>query len=133
MNKENTATLYRKFPELFRGSDQTTSDSPMPPEFFCRDGWFRIVHDLARDIAATAKSVGVAVPVCRQVKEKFGGLRFSLGPIDERIAAVVAKRISEAEALSLHTCEICGAPGERRQLRYVQTLCTAHHSEASDE
>lgn len=60
--------------------------------------------------------------VAVQVKEKFGGLRFYVnGATDE-----IYNYISFAESMSYHTCEECGAPGERYTDGWHTTLCEIH-------
>lgn len=65
------------------------------------------------------------LPEIMQVKEKFGGLRFYAG------GAVGSDRsyINFAEALSMRTCEWCGAPGEARSDGWTKVLCEKHHKE----
>ena len=75
--------------------------------------------------------------VIKQVKEKFGAIRFYyevIGPEDlpaeeqptgevfERLRAVT-KSLEEA---SVSKCEICGQPGHRRGNGWIKTLCDAH-------
>ena len=59
--------------------------------------------------------------VVKQVKEKYGTLRFYYEGGDDYVAGLVAM----AEAMSGRTCEKCGAPGrnEPRRGRWWSTLC----------
>ena len=81
--------------------------------FECGAGWRDlIVWALDRMVAAD--------PNLRihQIKQKFGSLRINpQSSVDE-----VWRLSSEAEARSLHTCELCGQPGAVREGRYV-TRC----------
>ena len=61
-------------------------------------------------------------PQIQQIKEKFGSLRVYVSYGDE----VVHELIGYAEYLSSVTCEVCGAPGEMRNDRWVKTLCDDH-------
>jgi len=123
MHQELTQKLYDDFPELYRGRNRSPRESSMCYGFACDDGWFQIIYDLSADMMAIVKAEGLAVPEVTQVKEKLGGLRFyPRYGISEKIQ----QRIEEAEALSLKTCEICGAPGERRHGLWVRTLCDEH-------
>jgi len=63
--------------------------------------------------------------VASQVKEKYGMLRFYYDGGDDRITGMV----DLAEAMSLVTCEQCGAPGETRSGGWVRTLCDIHYVE----
>lgn len=69
------------------------------------------------------------LPVIQQIKEKFGGLRFYIyGGTD-----TTGYYIEFAELLSYRTCEVCGAPGERRTGGWIKTLCDHHQQEALAE
>lgn len=59
-----------------------------------------------------------------QIKEKFGTLRFYYKPYDEKFN----KLVSDAEHKTAHLCEWCGAPGIRRPLAWVKTLCDKHEA-----
>lgn len=61
----------------------------------------------------------------RQVKEKFGSLRFYYDGGDEYISGLV----SMAESMSGITCEECGAPGESGGNGWISTLCETHRTE----
>ena len=64
--------------------------------------------------------------VVRQVKEKFGGLRFYTEGGDEYIQGMIYM----AEHLSISTCEVCGKPGRRgRKGSQIVTLCEEHAKE----
>ena len=77
-------------------------------------GWSKIIADLIEDLNKLGWDGDVA-----QVKEKFGGLRFYIGPCSRE----VLDRITEAENESYKTCEVCGEPGEPRETGWVKTLC----------
>jgi hypothetical protein len=53
------------------------------------------------------------------VKEKFGELRFYMTGYNDEID----KLIDAAEDLSARTCEICGQPGELRDIGWLYTWC----------
>lgn len=57
-----------------------------------------------------------------QIKEKFGGLRFYIGPATPQIR----ERIGLAERESYQTCESCGLPGSLRGGNWLRTLCDKH-------
>ena len=60
-----------------------------------------------------------------QIKEKFGGLRFYVGPADDKIVAQLEAQIDAAENASYRMCEICAAPGEQRGGGWIHTYCDA--------
>jgi hypothetical protein len=57
--------------------------------------------------------------VVRQVKEKFGTLRFYYSGGDDTIDGMVQM----AESMSSVTCECCGNPGESAQNDWITTIC----------
>lgn len=63
--------------------------------------------------------------VVRQIKEKFGGLRFYYDGGDDQVHGMV--RMAEAWASTV--CEQCGNPGKLRGGGWVQTLCDVHEEE----
>lgn len=74
---------------------------------------------------------GVTIPpevhqvIVRQVKEKFGTLRFYYDGGDDEISGMVRM----AESMSGFMCEECGAPGELRHGGWIRTLCDTHEAE----
>lgn len=61
--------------------------------------------------------------VADQVKEKFGTLRFYYSGGDEYVYGIIRM----AEAMTAHTCEVCGAPGQAESVSgWVKTVCAAH-------
>lgn len=63
--------------------------------------------------------------IVRQIKEKFGGLRFYYDGGDEHIAGMV----SMAESWAARTCETCGNKGKQRSGGWIRTLCDEHEAE----
>lgn len=78
----------------------------------CGPGWKSIYEPLI----GLCRKEGVKI---LQIKEKFGALRFYVGPAPDRILDAIAA----AEAKSQTTCEQCGAPGKRRDDGWIRTLC----------
>lgn len=58
-----------------------------------------------------------------QTKEKFSSLRYYVHDIPEDKHEEVNKLISEAESLSMKTCEYCGNPGKLQEGGWMKTLC----------
>ena len=66
----------------------------------------------------------------RQIKEKFGTLRFYIGEANDEVRHIVA----DIEEETYSVCEECGAVGElRMDLGWDRTLCNDHHIEALDK
>ena len=80
------------------------------------------VEDARLKMLAAAK----AVPVVEQVKSKFGTLRFYA----RRGTAKHHAYVEFAECISGRVCEVCGAPGKRREVGWVSTLCDVHDAES---
>ena len=64
--------------------------------------------------------------VVRQIKEKFGGLRFYYDGGDDEISGMVRM----AESWAARSCETCGAPGTSGGKGWIKTLCPTHRAEA---
>jgi hypothetical protein len=89
-------------------------------------GWKDIVDPLEE----LCDRHGVLVMQC---KEKFGGLGFYVGgpeEISQEDWDNVTARIENAERVSCHICEECGAPGETRDIGgWLKTVCDQHYEE----
>ncbi len=129
MNEVLSKKLLDDFPVLFRHR----SESSMQRGFECGDGWFDLVYQLSRDIEVAARESGnkpddPSWPMCRQVKEKFGSLRFVVFAVEGR--PELSERISELKlhALnrSLHVCPECGQDVAEVCEGCAAILCQAH-------
>ncbi len=121
MNVKNTKKLFMDFPNLYRGKGKPLTKSLMAFGFGCGDGWFDLIYELSKKIAAMDLNGEVEAT---QVKEKFGGLRFYVNAAPKEIHDL----IGEYEEKSFETCEVCGALGKfRDDLSWVQTLCAKHY------
>jgi hypothetical protein len=97
----------------------------MPLGFQHGDGWFDLIWRLCERLepVVTAAQAETGRPFqVLQVKEKFGGLRFSPNYKNDAISAL----IEAAEIESFHTCEVCGQPVQRRGDSWLQTTCDEH-------
>jgi hypothetical protein len=98
--------------------------------FAISEGWWLIIERLCANIQHHLKwknkeSEVVPQVVVRQIKEKFGGLRFYYDGGDDEISGMVRM----AESWADHTCEKCGNKGERRSGGWIRTLCDVHEAE----
>lgn len=89
----------------------------------CDEGW----KGLYAPLIDLCKLYGVEV---MQVKEKFGGLRFYIGPVPEGV--LLSQLIAAAEAHSYHVCERCGS-GQAVTRRgdgsgWTKSLCPSCHT-----
>jgi len=149
MNDKNEEQLLRDFPGIFQKSGDISFDVD--------DGWYHIIHvlmsklsydyenaqrrlkyaiehpnDVKETIPQLEKMVSDAyanMPMVRQVKEKFGGLRFyTTGVLQDQYAF-----IEFAESMSYHVCEVCGSPGKIRNSGWIKTLCDTHAKESGND
>jgi hypothetical protein len=124
MQKELEQHLVERWPTWFNtGGD--IKHTAMPWGFAHDDGWFEILWRLCADleplVAQLEQEIGCQFEVL-QVKEKFGGLRFSVNHKSDAIR----QRIDAAIQESFHTCEVCGQPGRQRKDDWSRTLCDEH-------
>lgn len=93
-------------------------------------GWWPILESLCGQIQhhldwKNKQSEVVPQVTVAQIKEKFGGLRFYYDGGDDAIDGMLRM----AESWAAHSCETCGAPGERRDGGWIRTLCDHHEAE----
>jgi hypothetical protein len=86
----------------------------------CGQGWNDIIQPLYGELLRLGGTV-------RQIKEKFGGLRFYYR-LPSRISSAkkhsFAQKVRQAEETSLSICERCGKPGElANDQGYLFTAC----------
>lgn len=127
MNEENTLKLTSSFPNLYPKLHPSYPAPRERPFFFeCRDGWFQLLWDLSEKLEdEIVKSDNkIKIPLIRQVKEKFGTLRFYVSSDTDTIRTA----IQEAERISSITCEICGEAGILRNGDWLRTLCQEHNT-----
>ncbi len=123
MNEHLDKALCEAFPNLYRDRN-----APMTETCMCwgfpGDGWFLIIWHLSEKLEKIIlrESEESRHLICaRQVKEKFGGLRFYMSLHSDKIGAAISK----AEAEALETCEKCGRPGSSDNSKgsWIQVLC----------
>jgi len=86
------------------------------------EGWFDLVRQLDKDIAALAPDYRID-----QVKEKIGSLRYYIGAVDKTVFSEVQKLIRKAEKDSSSICEKCGAPATIKTYDYlIAARCEEH-------
>ena len=127
MNEELTGKLLADFPYLYRDRHL----SSMQNGFVCGDGWFDLIYKTSQDIELAARESGLTPdspywPKCRQVKEKFGTLRFVVFAIEG--FPVLSQRINELRLAalnrSLEICERCDQSVKVVTNGLSATLCT---------
>jgi len=119
--------LRERYPLIFAVEPAVTDMPDAMPSVFslwgfeCGDGWFDLIDVLCRRLQLETKH-GAPQVVVRQVKEKFGTLRFNASGADERQDAM----IEFAEMMSGRLCEICGNRGETIETGWMRTRCPVH-------
>lgn len=121
MSPELDKVLCEKYPKIFRDRHADMKETCMCWGFDHGDGWYKIVDELCDKIQKHCDERGFQV-VALQVKEKFGSLRFYIGPANDYVFDL----ISEAEHKSIETCEQCGQPGKIRGTGWMYSACDEH-------
>lgn len=119
MEDKNINNLKTLFPEMY---------SKLRYGFEFGNGWYDLVFRLSSKIDELAKRYNLSgdkYPFAVQVKEKFGGLRFYIDPVDEKVSKDIYELINEFELLSLKTCEMCGKSGNEKTNPngWICTIC----------
>lgn len=134
MKKELDELLCKKYPKLFFERNLPMSQTAMCWGFSCGDGWFNIIDNLCANIQShidwkNKNEEVITQVVVKQVKEKFGTLRFYISGGDDYIHGLIAM----AESMSGVTCESCGSPGTQQGRGWIRTLCDKHEEERATQ
>lgn len=136
MKRELDELLCERYPKIFKDRNAPMTETCMCWGFECGDGWFNIINQLCSNIQhhidwkqeqkeKYGQGEGCSQVVAKQVKEKFGTLRFYTSGGDDTIDGMIRM----AESMSAVTCEECGAPGRTRGRGWIYTACDAHAKE----
>ena len=142
MNQELANKLYQKYPKIFRDRVKSMEETCMCWGLECGDGWYNILDVMCQSLTYSYstgwsdpnsdKFFDISAPqvVARQVKEKYGTLRFyfhleftdeisKAAEIHPEIRDILARYqnyfdgvVHMAEIMSGMTCEHTGLPGE---------------------
>jgi len=133
MNKALSNKLLHDFPQLFRNRQ----DSSLQRGFECGDGWFDLIYKLSQDIETIAHESGLDPgspewPLCRQVKQKFGSLRFVVlrNANFPDMYELISKLRENALERSLQICEYCGKPADIVADGGRTIMCPEHKMQA---
>jgi len=153
MRKELDEALCAKYPLIFKDRHADMRTTAMCWGLECGDGWYNIIDILCGKLCSEwlgAKSryefikdkVGQKmyggsgdiitqgeIDLRKQIKEKFGGLRFYVNGATDKHWSY----INFAESMSYRTCEECGAPGKTYTDGWHTTLCDVHAAMAGRE
>lgn len=94
-------------------------------------GWHGLINQALSSVVEALQDAGIPLYdfYVDGIKEKYGGLRISLGAMDVSMYDIVMPIIEAAEDLSQTTCEICGAEGSLRNEGWLVTRCDKHAEE----
>ncbi len=130
MSPGSDARLRADYPLIFVVEPIADPDDPVMPAvqspfahwgFECGDGWYDLIDALCLQLQFATKN-GAPQVVARQVKEKFGRLRFyTCGQNDEQQGMIVL-----AEAMSARLCEVCGNRGRIVEDQWLRSRCPEH-------
>ena len=102
MNQENTKKLLDTYPSLYQQYYLSGKETRMCDGFACGDGWFSLIERLSavlthhEEVLNEKNDFKISIQV-KQVKEKFGSLRFYVTYHDDYVRGAIAM----AENLSL--------------------------------
>ncbi len=117
MTPDKTARLITKYSKLF------------PEDFWFEysDGWYDLTDNLCSQIQSYIdENDNVKQVIGSQFKEKFGGLRAYLDPMDpdDSVDDMIYQFTRTAEKVSETTCELCGKAGKIiNQNRWLRCSC----------
>jgi len=117
MDKELEAALFDKYPSLFRDRDKSLMRWGMT----CGNGWYTLIDQLCTQLVKQSTDIQA-----KQVKEKFGELRFYLQHTNKDNQEYVFGLTTMASLLSITICDQCGLKGNRHNDLYVCTRCKKH-------
>ena len=127
MKKDLDDALVRDFPNLYRDRHGDPRATGMARGFDVGDGWEPLLRRFSAKVEPLVAGTSLRAV---QIKEKFAVLRIYLGADEELPQAVdgaINEAIDEAVENSARTCEVCGASGRSRPIKYgrLRTLCDA--------
>ena len=124
--------LFDKYPQIFRQKDLSMNQTCMCWGIECEDGWYKLLDFLCSQLQFNTDRNNYPQVEARQVKEKFGLLRFYYESISNNIEDKYLERkfgeinglISFAESYSEFICEKCGSIENVTQTKgWISTLC----------
>lgn len=98
----------------------------MPWGFEHGDGWCELIETLCARLDTILQEEPGALIKVKQVKEKFGGLRFyyNLSGASDELADGIRQAVELAAQASSHICERCGRPGSvETNAGWLSALC----------
>jgi hypothetical protein len=101
-------TYVNKIPELMQAHPRLFKNKDTRCQSDLGKGWYELVDTLCKQIDALMDDEEIAAFEIRQIKEKFGGLRFYF-KASEKMRPRIKELIDVAYQKSLICCDECGA------------------------
>jgi len=117
--------------------DPNLQNNLMAFGFDCEKGWYPIIEEAFNKMEKVIEKMPKKERKhfqkhfeIFQVKQKLGGLRIYVNIYTDEIREI----IREAEKKALKTCELCGKPGELREVNHWYfTNCDEHYNKRLEE
>lgn len=118
--------LVERFPNLYRDMYGDRGTTCLSFGLECGNGWHQLIWNLSEKIEEVLLTLPESERInfkVAQVKEKFGGGRFYIDGINEKISSL----IREFEVNTFKTCEECGETGIKRvKGMWIYVSCENH-------
>lgn len=115
MTENLLPVLCDRYPEFF-------CSAPLR-EIACLPGWLNLIDELCCTLKTHMDAHPELPPLkVRQVKEKFGGLRFYYSGGDR----ACREAVTAAEGRSMSICEVCGQTGTLGGEHWLSVRCLDH-------
>ena len=121
MTPELRRLLVSRYPLIF-------PDGDFPPRSDVGNGWFGLLDALCERLQFWTQHNKAPQLIATQAKEKYGELKFYVSPLPDSSPPRAEQQgmLWMASALSMQTCELCGAPGRWIGGLGPQVRCPAH-------
>ena len=109
MTPELQRLLVSRYPLIFPAGN-------LPPRSGVGNGWFSLLDALCERLQWWTDQNHAPQLVAQQVKEKYGELKIHVSPLHDPARPCDPRAEQQgmiwlASEISMHTCELCGAPG----------------------
>ena len=125
METLNENIIINKYPKIFVQNTVSMKDICTFYGLNVRKGWFHIIDSLSNNIQENVDKRGIEQIEAKQVKEKFGSLRFYVNYYDKEVDDLIRDAAYQASI----TCEQCGNPGTMKNNEgFIQVSCDGCHN-----
>jgi hypothetical protein len=133
-HKEWDDEQCKKYPILYKERNLPMSQTCMCWGFNISPGWYKIIEELNEQLQEIMFVIGCDITV-KQVKEKFGTLRFYYDAVFNNVnesidgnvwGEIIRACVNEAERKTGHTCDVCGKHGTLNNSGWIKCRCEEH-------